>query len=473
MLEALRGFDLTLLQAYVLADFPQNVLLFVPLGFGLAGIFLAYHGGKWRSFVLVLVVGLLLSSLMEGVQAVALLRFPTLADVIANGLGAGLGFWLFYLAGRWFWGWMGWLAGELRPFLTLRHLLLFYLLYLAGWLTVSVWMQSLTRFSNWNNQFPLIVGNEQTGDRPWQGELRQFYLADRAFSSEELARLFAGESPIAVSGDSLVAHYDFTNLDADNFPPLIGQGNAASSMSADGVVLSQAYWLESERAVTNVSDALSEASQLTLGLKAATGDLIQSGPARLLSISGDPYNRNMTLGQEGPDLVFRLRMPLTGANGRQPELIVPNVFRDDQMHHIIITYDGTAVRLVIDSADNMYAIELLPAVALFTKSFPKEVDQMRLNRGNMVIFRLLYTACLFLPWAAWLAMAFRYRLPNRLRLILWLVAGFILPPLLWEVLLGLLLRGYDFQAVYVAMGIGMTAFGFCFFILWRRMFTQN
>ena len=50
MTEALHGFDLTLFQAYVLADFPQNVLLFVPLGFGLAGIFMLFPPRKPNAF---------------------------------------------------------------------------------------------------------------------------------------------------------------------------------------------------------------------------------------------------------------------------------------------------------------------------------------------------------------------------------------------------------------------------------------
>ena len=168
----------------------------------------------------------------------------------------------------------------------------------------------------------------------------------------------------------------------------------------------------------------------------------QSGPARLISISGDPYRRNLTLGQEGPDLVVRLRMPLTGENGRQPELIIPNVFTDTQMHRIVMTYDGTAVRLAIDSAQNVYTVELLPAVALFVKTFPNEVDQMRLNRGNMAMFHLLYSLGLFLPWAVWLA----YRQISGL----WLVLGLSLPPLVWNV----------FQAGHVVIGVGGTAVAF-------------
>lgn len=448
---ALRSFDLTLTRAYVLADFPRNVLLFVPLGFGLAGM-RAGNGRSWRTFSLVVGIGLALSALMEVAQAVALLRFPSLADVLANGLGAGAGFWLFCLAGGRFWGGVDWLEERIRPFLAPRRFLPLYLLYLTGWLVLSAWLPSLTRLDNWDNQFPLIVGNEQTRDRPWQGVLRQFYIADRAFSAEEVGRIFAGEGITTVGGKSVVAQYDFTNPLADNFPPVRNEGSRAAPLMADRVALSGEHWLASDGAVTAVSDALAASSQFTLVLEGASGDLQQSGPARLISISGDPYRRNLTLGQEGPDLVVRLRMPLTGENGRQPELIIPNVFTDTQMHRIVMTYDGTTVRLAIDRAQNVYTVELLPAVALFVKTFPNEVDQMRLNRGNMAIFHLLYSLGLFLPWAAWVA----YRRLSGL----WLLLGLSLPPLIWDVLLSWLLPGYVFQVGHVVISMGGTAVAF-------------
>ena len=463
-LEALRGFDLTLIQAYVLADFPRNVLLFVPLGFGLAGLWVG-NGRSWRAFSLVVGIGLAVSAVMEVVQAVALLRFPALADVLANGLGAGVGYGLFAVAGTRLWGMVDGLAARIRPFVTPRRLLLLYLLYLGGWLALSVWLQTFTRLSNWDDQFPLIVGNEQTRDRPWQGVVGEFFLADRAFSAAEVGQLMAGESMTAVGGPSLVARYDFTDPAAENFPPLAAQGATAVPVTADGVVLSADHWLESEGAVTAVSNALAASSQLTLGLVAASGDVQQEGPARLVSISGDPYNRNITLGQEGPDLVLRLRMPLTGANGRQPEFILPNVFADAQMHHVVLTYDGTAVRLALDSADNVYTIQLLPAVTLFTKTFPNEIDQMRLNRGNTAVFQLLYAVCLFWPLALWLA----WQRPSAG----WLALGLILPPLVWELLLSQLIPGYALQAGYVALGVGGTAVTFLSFFFWIQSPAQN
>ena len=465
--EVWRGFDWTLTEAYALADIPQNILLFMPFGFGLGGVLLARRWRFWPAWGLTLWVGLGLSGLLEVVQAVALLRFPAAADVLANGLGTAVGCAMFYGWGRRIWAGVDWLAQRIRPYLTPRRFLVICLLYLAAWWVLSIWLQTTTRLSHWDNQFPLIVGNEQTQDRPWRGTLARLYLADRAFTADEVARGLAGESALSVGGGSLGANYDFATAGETNFPPLVTQGGGAIMITPDGVALSEDGWLASDGAVTAVSQALSTTSQFTLGLTAASGNLAQDGPARLMSISGDPYQRNLTVGQEGTALVLRFRTPLTGENGRTPELIIPGVFTDGAMREILVTYDGTAVRLSLDAPTNVYAIELVPAVALFIKTFPKEVGQMRLSRGNTAVFRLLYTICLFLPWAYWLALLDQPKHSRHPWFVFGLMVGVVLPAVVWETLLHFSLRNYPWRPVYVMLnGVIITAVFLLF--SWRQ-----
>ncbi|MBK8988854.1 MAG: VanZ family protein [Chloroflexi bacterium] len=464
----LGDFDWTLIASYALADIPRNVVLFAPLGFGLGGLLLARRWRLWPACWLALLVGLMLSALLEVVQAVALLRFPTVPDVLANGLGTAVGCAILYRWGGQMWGGVGRLAEGIRPLRTPRRFFIICLLYLAAWLALAVWLPTTTQLSNWDDQFPLIVGNEQTQDRPWHGVLGRLYLADRAFSDGEVARLLTGENVMAVAGASLVAHYDFLATADANFPPLVPQGSGALVTTPQGILLSRHGWLASEGAVTAVSQALATTSQFTLGLTAASGDVAQGGPARLMSISGDPYRRNLTLGQEGAALVLRLRTPLTGENGRTPEFIIPGVFTNGGLHQIVITYDRTAVRLSIDDPTNVYTIELLPAAALFIKTFPNEVGQMRLNRGNMAVFRLLYTICLFLPWMYWLALLQQHQRLARPPLIFWLVPAIALPAIMWEGLLSLLLRHYQFQPGYAAFNAIVITAGFLL-LHWLRL----
>ena len=57
------------------------------------------------------------------------------------------------------------------------------------------------------------------------------------------------------------------------------------------------------------------ASSLTVTLEIKPAHPRQFGPARILTLSSDPYSRNLTVAQEGEDLVVRLRTPSTDLNG--------------------------------------------------------------------------------------------------------------------------------------------------------------
>ncbi len=59
--------------------------------------------------------------------------------------------------------------------------------------------------SNWNDSFRLALGNELSGDRPWEGQLHFVAIYSQALSPEEIARNFATESRGVRSGQPLDA----------------------------------------------------------------------------------------------------------------------------------------------------------------------------------------------------------------------------------------------------------------------------
>jgi hypothetical protein len=66
-------------------------------------------------------------------------------------------------------------------------------------------------------------------------------------------------------------------------------------------------------------------------------DVKQIGPARIVSFSSDPYERNFTLGQQKDRLVLRLRTPRTGENGMRPEVTLCRVTAG-RPHHVVVSY---------------------------------------------------------------------------------------------------------------------------------------
>ncbi len=62
-----------------------------------------------------------------------------------------------------------------------------------------------------------------------------------------------------------------------------------------------------------------------------------SGPARMISLSTDASNRNFTLGQEGSDLIFRLRTTQTDPNGVASQLTLGKI-EAGKPYHLLVTY---------------------------------------------------------------------------------------------------------------------------------------
>jgi hypothetical protein len=336
------------------------------------------------------------------------------------------------------------------------------LLYILFWLSLSSLIQNQARLSNWDNQFPLLIGNEGTQDRPWQGLIKHVQISDRAFTKEEVANLFIEDISTNQTDSSTVAFYDFTGNDSNNFPLLNWQGGGSVQTADSAILISKDQWLQSDQPVTTLSQSLAASSQFTAIIIAASTDLNQTGPARLLTISTDPFQRNFMIGQQNTELVLRLRTPLAGLDGSQPQFIIPNVFTDQEFHQIIITYDGLVLTVYIDNPTNAAAIELVPSIAIFTKFFPDAVEQMRINQSTPIIFRLLYSLVIFLP-LSFLALIWRKSQStwNKTKLV-WLAAALIAAAALWEVLSGAVIAGYDLRLENIVLNFVVTAVTYLF-----------
>jgi len=97
------------------------------------------------------------------------------------------------------------------------------------------------------------------------------------------------------------------------------------------------------RGTTPIVAAAQEANQLTVETILTTADLLQSGPARIITFSKGKYHRNFTLDQDGSQLVFRLRTPKTGESGSRPEIKFGKI-EMGKTQHVLVTYrDGELV----------------------------------------------------------------------------------------------------------------------------------
>lgn len=357
-------------------DFVRNVLLFLPLGFGLAGWL--RHRGRWLRLLIGTTAGLTLSLMVEGAQFY-LPRNTSVWDLVANTMGATVGVLLFL---RWGSRFETAVSSVWRRISSRQQAIFFLTLALLLWSSMW-WRQELVRINNWDESYPLVVANELSGNRPWQGEVRLVQLADRALSPEQVAMLLADPTAAAVYGDALVGDYRLNGMDhtsdaTAHLPGLHVQEKGDT------------VWLATAAPVAAWTQGVNRSSAFTISIVAAAAKSPQSGPARIVSVSIDPYHRNVTLGQEGDDLVVRIRTAFGGENGRKPELVIPDLFTDDEFHHVVVRYDQTAVSIYIDDISTKYVFTWSPANLLMWILSPVEATQFRPNAISTLIFNLIY-----------------------------------------------------------------------------------
>ncbi len=415
-----------------LIDVVNNVLLYAPLGLGLACLAQRRRMRRLSALALVLAVTAGLSFTVEVLQVFIPSRYSSLLDVLANATGGLLGFLCFHLWGREVLRYRSALEERIRPFLSIKILMASLFAYGALAFLLSIALQRATNLSNWDSSFPLLIGNERMGDRPWRGHIYRLEMANRAIP-QEAVNMLSKKGLFASSGVSLIASYHFEG--ADRYPDLAGQlpelswkGEAPNGGEAGGVFLTGSSWLETVNPAASLAQKIQETNQFTLRVVCAAANTAQTGPARIVSFSGDLNHRNFTLAQEGQDLVFRLRTPLTGKNGTDPQLVVPHIFATTGPRKLVITYDGAELLLFVDGLRHPDSLELGPGAALFGHF-------LRLDSYDLWGCKLVYYGLVFVPLGClWAAIAGRQE-GEYVSKTCTLGAGVLLPSVLLEIVL--------------------------------------
>lgn len=333
-----------------------NILLFIPLGFGVAGLMYQRRRPLFI-FITTFGVGFILSTIVEFLQLFVLVRTTSIADLVTNSLGAICGYLLFHFFGIRFLQRVIIFKKQILPKLPFALIMTLCMAYIIG---ISVlwrnWQHNVSLL-NWDMTFPLLLGNEKTGNRPWNGTVSKLYFGDYVLPDKDISHTFdQGMPPL----DTLLAHYQ---LNAENeiffdqlghLPDLTRKGREQQEQSFTGL---SGLWL-ADFQTDFLNNQLKTTSQFTIGVIVQTANTQQTGPARIISNSINTLERNFMLGQEGNDLIFRLRTPTTGENGSRPSLIIPDVFTDTLPHHLIITYDGHLIRIYLDNIQQMVSFDL-------------------------------------------------------------------------------------------------------------------
>jgi VanZ like family len=136
--------------------------------------------------------------------------------------------------------------------------------------------------------------------------------------------------------------------------------NNGATKSIQGVLFSTPGILLSPEPPQWLDDVI-RSNQFSIRLRVSTASLTQRGPARIFTVSLDPYHRNLTIGQEGTSLVVRLRTVNTTLDG-QPEYVISDVFTTLQQLVIELDVDHRALSLRING--KIAHVDALPSLPL-------------------------------------------------------------------------------------------------------------
>ncbi len=285
-----------------------------------------------------------------------------------------------------------------------RERLLTTLIIILGNLTAAAMLiraHTGATLDNWNCDYPLLIANEGTVDRPWRGKIEGVAIYDQALDPERIAALartpFSKDGHTIRSASDPLLVYTFNKRPIRRIEPAFAR-NAPLDLrpnwterlrllpDAGGWEILGSVLLESVGPADAVCYAIHASQAFTLEVKCAMANLDRGGPARIVSISRDPYRRNVTIAQLFTELDVRVRTPRTGPNG----ILLPMTTRDDTLaggwHHIAVTYDNGTIRVFIDGAEAIDKTVIhSPATMLLRREFPGA--------------RVLAATLLFLPLA--------------------------------------------------------------------------
>ncbi len=213
--------------------------------------------------------------------------------------------------------------------------------------------------SNWDCSFPLVIGNEATGDRPWRGRVAKVSIYDQALSADDLARLAAEfTDPISRLVDA-----DARRRNSDNTAP-IAQFELGTDLIDAGVFPAK------DDQAGRICQAIRRTGRFSIELWAWPMNLTQGGPARMVSMSADSKRRNVTVSQNGDRVDLRIRTPRTGLNGMSILLQSRPHALSSGWQHVAMVYDRGVVRLFVNGEESMVAVHLHSlAITIFRRAW--------------------------------------------------------------------------------------------------------
>lgn len=438
-----------------MADAILNVLLFVPLGFGLSEKLLEKGWSRRATFLVVWISGFFLSYAIEFTQLYIPGRDSGWEDVFTNSTGSAVGFFVFIGLGSALLRVFTQAERAMESIATARRLAVVVLIYFACWFAVSARLQAETKLTDWVPNSRLLIGNDVMGraGSGWKGEVSKLEIWDRALPPRTAMALTGGAASHANTPAALAA-YDFGGVapfrDQMKFLPDLSWSRGAQAQGdPNQIVLDGGAWLVSVAPVSGLIADLQRTNQFAIHILCKPSE--GNGPnSRIVSVTAKSYVADLNVWQEDLSLDFWFRTPLA-ARHAQIGFYVPKVLAPNQSRNILYSYDGSDLSLYVDGKPAGFPYRLGPGPALarvLRWIRPKELDG----------YSDIYYAIVFFPAGIALGLLARSGQGRRKAAWLFFAVLLIIPTLLFEYLL-MTVSGRAFSPGNVAVAVALSALG--------------
>jgi VanZ like family len=403
-----------------------NILLFVPFGFGLAGLFAKRGKSLVSTAAIILITGAFLSYTIEFLQFFIPERDSGWLDVLTNSTGALVGCLVFELFGRFVIGLLKYCEDALESFADWETTAIVLLLFFAVWLTISARLQQDTSLQNWVSDAQLVVGNSVLGKTYsiWSGKIFSLDLWNRPIQSEDAKRLTAQSES---AGSSALAEYDFSAsppfADLRHTLPELEEAPIHRSSAPPGNMWNGKAWLVSSGPVSSLVADLQTTDQFALRLTLAPNQ-VSAANGYIFSVSRRDGTPDMELRQDNTGVAFSFRTPISAR--RALGWHIPNILAAGQTTDILFSYDGSNLSAFVNGERWKGTYRLSPATRL--ASLIHHVKAPELDA-----YRYSFYAVVFFPAGCFIGLTGR-RIGS-LALFGLFIAGIVLPSILLELIL--------------------------------------
>lgn len=169
-----------------------------------------------------------------------------------------------------------------------------------------------------------------------------------ATSETQLTRAFAKPLVLFTFEEGNGAVIQDTSGSGDPLDLSIPDEGAVAWLEGGGLRITQSTVLRSIQPATKIIEACQQTGEISVEIWIKPADLLQNGPARIVSLSYDPFFRNFTLGQESAEFEIRLRTTATTENGIPATVSSTNAVRPGVTHVVYTRSQNGETTLYVD-----------------------------------------------------------------------------------------------------------------------------